>query len=160
MTTFIKLVGLAALLLVSAGISGCNATLVAPTDDISSGTLPSDTDLRKTLSLSNSERLSSSLSCHYGPTNFNSDKNLVRTTVYGLGTPPAEVEVERRLGGTLRTGLLPSFVLENGWQTSGHALDCSVLGCAGGSYHVKVSYTPALSGCPSKLSLELTVPPS
>ncbi len=160
MKNLLSLVLVSGLLTLTTLLSACNAVLELPPDDISSGTLPEDGELRKTLSLADLARSSSSLTCYYGPATFSSDKNLVRTTVYGLGTRPTEVEVSRSLASTDTTGLLPSFVIGNGWQTSGHVLDCSVFGCAGGSYKVKVSYTPALSGCPSRLSLELGVPPS
>lgn len=159
MKKLFRLLLLAVLLSLSTLLSACNATLELIPDDISSGTLPEDSELRKTLVLANLERSSSSLLCHYGPTRFSLDKNLVKTTVYGLGTRPTEVEVGRNLNGENVTGLLPSIIAGNGWQTFGHALDCSVLGCAAGSYEVKVRYTPALTGCPSQLSLELTTPP-
>jgi hypothetical protein len=132
---------------------------LASSDDTSSGSLPENTEFRKTLNHSAQNNSSSELTCTYGPETFSLEKTVTNLVVYGLGQRPSKVEVSRSLQGKQTSAALPSINLANAWSAFGHGLDCSFIGCASGIYRVVVSYSPALSSCPTKLSLEVQVPP-
>ncbi len=142
-------------------LSSCSITASLPSDT-TSGTLPNETDLRKTHSLTSSNKTSKQLQCSYAQLSYKSDKNVTRVRVFGLGERPSQVEVTRNLAGSVTKGVLPSFDEQpaGGWNVIGHVLDCSVLGCAAGDYSVLVSYSASFSSCPLALSLEVEVPPS
>ncbi len=149
-------------LMLSLILSSCSIT-ASLASDTTSGTLPEETDLRKTHTLTSSNQTSEQLQCSYTELSYKSDKNVTRVRVFGLGERPSQVEVTRNLAGSVSKGVLPSFDAQTaagGWNVMGHVLDCSVFGCAAGDYSVLVSYSASFSSCPLALSLEVEVPPN